>query len=122
MNSSETIVTETKPKTVQKQPHYPSVRWAPLRIPIQRRLQMLAVCSWISLVFLCITAFIVFSTYKFLWPLLIAYVTFVYTDKAPESGGRRFESARRWKVWKYFAGYFPVKLVKVRNAILKYNY
>jgi 2-acylglycerol O-acyltransferase 2 len=118
MNSSETIVTETIEKSTiqkqqqQKQQHH-SVRWAPLHIPIQRRLQMLAVCTWISLIFLCTTAFIVFATYKVLWPLLIAYVTFIYTDKAPEAGGRRFESARHWKVWKYFAGYFPVKLVKV---------
>lgn len=114
MNSSETVVTETLPEkeSIQKHEHH-SVRWAPLRIPIQRRLQMLAVCTWISLVLICVTTFIVLSTYKFLWPVLIAYVTFVYIDKSPEAGGRRFESARSWKCWKYLADYFPVKLVKV---------
>lgn len=90
------------------------VQWVPLTgIPLERRLQMLAVCAWIGLFFGCFFVFIFLATYKFLWPVLIAYVTFLYFDKAPENGGRRFESCRHWTVWKYFANYFPVTLIKV---------
>lgn len=91
------------------------VRWAPLRgIPLERRLQMLAVSTWIFLLFICLLLFAYLFTMPFLWPVLIAYVTFLYFDKAPESGGRRFDWPRRWVIWRYFVDYFPVKLIKVK--------
>lgn len=94
----------------------PHVRWAPLRgIPLERRLQMLAVCTWVFLLFICLVLFAYCFTLPFLWPLLIAYITFLYTDKAPETGGRRFDWTRRWPLWKYFVDYFPAKLVKVQT-------
>lgn len=112
-----TTVTEEKVVQVDR-----PVRWAPIRgIPIKRRLQMMAVCIWISLVLLCISTFTIMATYRFLWPVVIAYVTFLYVDKAPESGGRRFESSRHWTIWKYFAAYFPVTLIKVNNMIFIFN-
>jgi 2-acylglycerol O-acyltransferase 2 len=99
--------------------HQHHVRWAPIRgIPIERRLQMLAVCTWISLVFISVVFYLYLFTFPFLWSLLIAYTTFIFFDTAPESGGRRFEGARHWLIWKYFAGYFPVQLIKV-NIIKK---
>ncbi|CAO3680882.1 unnamed protein product [Rhizopus stolonifer] len=89
------------------------IQWAPLRgIPLERRLQMSAVCIWIILAFSCTLFFLFLSTHIILWPILIAYMTFIYFDKAPETGGRRFESTRHWTLWKYFANYFPVKLIK----------
>ncbi|KAI9310110.1 diacylglycerol acyltransferase [Dichotomocladium elegans] len=100
-----------------------SVRWAPIRgIPIERRLQMLAVCTWIFLLFICLVIFAYCFTHTFLWPLLIAYVIFLYTDKAPESGGRRFEWTRHMIIWKYFVDYFPVKLVKEHDLDPANNY
>lgn len=121
MNSSSETIVASEPSVTKVVPEkhpqpLPSqqVRWAPLRgIPIERRLQMLAVCTWISICFICISVFFFMATYKFLWPILIAYISFIYVDKAPETGGRRFESARHWTIWKYFAGYFPVQLIKV---------
>lgn len=121
--ASETLISSSPTKdavTTPSKPHsshesHP-VQWAPLTgIPIERRLQMLAVCAWISLFFASIIAFFVIATYKFLWPVLIGYVTFIYFDKAPENGGRRFEKCRHWIVWKYFANYFPVTLIKVKK-------
>jgi hypothetical protein len=120
--TSETVPASPPPTTekAKQQPQQPApVRWAPLRIPVERRLQMMAVCVWISLVFICVCSFIFFATYKFLWPPLVAYISFLYVDRAPESGGRRFESARHWTIWKYFAAYFPVKLIKVPFLFFK---
>lgn len=101
-------------ETKEQRPH---VRWAPLRgIPLERRLQMLAVCTWVFLLFICLVLFAYCFTLPFLWPLLIAYIIFLYTDKAPETGGRRFDWTRRWPLWKYFVDYFPAKLVKVTTT------
>ncbi|KAI8988205.1 diacylglycerol acyltransferase type 2B [Mycotypha africana] len=94
-----------------------SIRWAPVfDIPLERRLQMMAVCIW----FLLMAASFLFYTYlflahRFLWPLLVAYTIFIYMDKAPEAGGRRVDSCRHWKLWKYFADYFPAKLIKEQD-------
>ncbi|KAI8347184.1 diacylglycerol acyltransferase-domain-containing protein [Choanephora cucurbitarum] len=110
-------------KETSSQKHHHTVRWAPVRgIPIERRLQMLAVCIWISLALACMTSFLVMWTYMFLWPVLIAYVSFLYVDKAPESGGRRFERARRWIIWNYFANYFPATLIKEADLDPSKNY
>lgn len=89
------------------------IHWAPLRgIPLERRLQTTAVCIWIVLAFSCFAFFLYLFTYIFLWPVLILYITFLYVDKAPENGGRCFERTRDWILWKYFANYFPIKLIK----------
>lgn len=118
-SSSETLVASEPPQTTKEKPSKPTsqVRWAPIRgIPIERRLQMLAVCTWISMMFILVSLFFFMATYKFMWPILIAYISFLYVDKAPESGGRRFESARHWALWRYFAAYFPAQLIKVSKV------
>ncbi|KAI8393320.1 diacylglycerol acyltransferase [Radiomyces spectabilis] len=113
-------VTEEKLTAI---PQARSVRWAPLRgIPLERRLQMLAVCTWISLLFICLVTFSVCFAFPILWPLLIAYAIFLFHDTAPESGGRRFDCTRRWAIWRYFANYFPVKLIKEHDLDSTSNY
>lgn len=117
VSSTSTAVSNTEINH-QKTQRLKKVRWAPLRIPLERRLQMLAVVTWIGLVFICVFGFMFLGLFTFLWPVLIAYLTFMYRDKAPESGGRRIESVRYWILWKYFADYFPVKLIKVNFVCL----
>lgn len=96
--------------------HHHKVEWAPWNVPLKRRLQMAAVLFWISLLFLCLSTFAYCLMFPIFWPLLIAYVTFIYFDKAPEKGGRRFEWARRLPIWRYFADYYPIQLIKVNNS------
>ncbi|KAI7904288.1 diacylglycerol acyltransferase [Cokeromyces recurvatus] len=118
---SETLITPPIQESNNNLPHH--VRWAPLRgIPAKRRLQMLAVCIWISLVFISVASFLFLATYKLLWPILIAYITFICIDKAPESGGRLVERTRHWTIWNYFADYFPVKLIKEYDLDPTKNY
>ncbi|ORX57392.1 DAGAT-domain-containing protein [Hesseltinella vesiculosa] len=109
-------------ESAEDQPNHGQVRWAPLHIPFQRRLQMLALLFWISLLFICLSIFLGSFLIPVLWPLLIAYVTFVFFDKAPEQGGRRLEWTRYLPVWRYFADYFPAKLVKEVDLDPSKNY
>lgn len=94
----------------------PSVRWAPLRgIPFERRIQTVAVLTWVFLLGNCLTIFGFSLFVPLLWPLHIAYIIYLWRDQSPENGGRRSEWFRRLPCWNYFAAYFPVKLVKVIN-------
>ncbi|ORZ12014.1 diacylglycerol acyltransferase-domain-containing protein [Absidia repens] len=98
------------------------VRWAPLKIPLKRRLQMGVLLFYICLLPICLSLFMYSLLIPFLWPLVIAYVTFVYFDKAPEKGGRRFEWTRKLPIWKYFVDYYPMSLVKEADLDPSKNY
>jgi 2-acylglycerol O-acyltransferase 2 len=95
------------------------VKWAPIRgIPLKRRLQTFAIVIWIALLPICLMLFLYLFTMPILWPLLIMYTIWLFFDKASENGGRRIPIMRRLKIWKYFAGYFPVSLIKVRKGTI----
>ncbi|KAI9267316.1 diacylglycerol acyltransferase-domain-containing protein [Sporodiniella umbellata] len=112
---------ENETKEHEKNGEY--IRWAPIRgIPLERRLQMVAVCMWMTLALTCVCTFLLLASNAVFWPLILAYIGFIYFDKAPESGGRRFERTRYWTVWKYFASYFPVKLIKEADLDPSKNY
>ncbi|KAI8061819.1 diacylglycerol acyltransferase [Gilbertella persicaria] len=98
------------------------VRWAPLTIPFERRLQTAAVLTWVFLLGNCFTLFLWSLCLPFLWPLQIAYIIFIAKDKAPENGGRRSEWFRRLPFWHYFVSYFPIKLVKEADLNPEKNY
>ncbi|POY71208.1 putative Diacylglycerol O-acyltransferase [Rhodotorula taiwanensis] len=47
------------------------------------------------------------------WPLILAYLTWVFCiDKAPIHGGRPQQWLRKSRFWVWFAGYYPVSLIK----------
>ncbi|KAI8096552.1 diacylglycerol acyltransferase-domain-containing protein [Halteromyces radiatus] len=110
----------TEEDTTTKKEHH--VRWAPLKIPLTRRLQMAAILFYISLLLICLSVFTYALLVPFLWPLVIAYVTFIYLDKAPENGGRRLEWTRHLRIWKYFVDYYPISLVKEADLDPSKNY
>ncbi|KAF7725343.1 diacylglycerol O-acyltransferase 1 [Apophysomyces ossiformis] len=118
-NDKQTEHTQEEPAPSTKQ----HIRWAPLHgIPLERRLQMLATCIWIALLPICLGVFLLCFLFPVLWPLLIAYIAFLFFDQAPENGGRRFDWPRRWLLWRYFAAYFPVKLIKEHDLDPTQNY
>ncbi|KAL0081557.1 diacylglycerol acyltransferase-domain-containing protein [Phycomyces blakesleeanus] len=98
------------------------IHWAPLGVPLERRLQMLTMIIWNLMIPICLGIFIYAACFPTLWPLLIAYVTFIYLDKVPERGGRRFAWMRNLGFWRYFTGYFPAKLVKEHELDPSKNY
>jgi 2-acylglycerol O-acyltransferase 2 len=91
--------------------------FAPLRLPIKRRMQTAAVLLWISALAVTTVTFFYVCTVKYLWPLIIIYLLWILMyDRAPEYGGRRSNLLRNWVGWTYFAQYFPMTLVKVRHV------
>ncbi|KAI5089503.1 2-acylglycerol O-acyltransferase 3 [Silurus meridionalis] len=58
-----------------------------------------------------------------LWPIPTLYFTWQLVDwDSPERGGRKNAFVRRWRVWKHFKDYFPVKLVKTAELNPSKNY
>lgn len=95
------------------------IEWAPLRIPLSRRIQTLCVAFWLALQLCCII-FSLFLLFSVLWSIpMLLYLAFMFFDKAPSNGiGRRFEWARRLPVFTYMRDYFPVSLVKTVSSFL----
>uniref|UniRef100_A0A2L2Y2A0 Acyltransferase n=1 Tax=Parasteatoda tepidariorum TaxID=114398 RepID=A0A2L2Y2A0_PARTP len=102
------------------------IEFAPLSIPLERRIQTLAVfyyCSnFLLLGFMtfAILGYLCFTQYYYI-PLFYA-IWFLYDYKTPEQGGRRWEWLRNWRMWKYFASYFPISLIKTADFDPNKNY
>ncbi|KAL8624487.1 hypothetical protein ACOMHN_053030 [Nucella lapillus] len=99
---------------------------APLSIPFERRLQMLAVLHYtylflfmgFGMVFFFL--YLLFTRFYFL-PLL--YLAWYYYDRhTSRQGGRRMKWVRGWRFFKYFADYFPIKIVKTAELHPSKNY
>lgn len=102
------------------------VEFAPLYIPTDRRLQTLAVVHYTYIflfmgfgivgVFICL----LFTSYY--WIPLLYFVWYYYDRKTSQQGGRRSNWARNWKLFKYFADYFPITIVKTADLHPGRNY
>jgi len=97
-----------------------------LHIPLERRMQTIAVCSYLFLylgfmVFCsCVAVWLWFSRLYFI-PLLYAG-WYVYDYRTPERGGRRSEWIRSWKIWRYCRDYFPISLKSTATLDPDENY
>ncbi|CAC5405625.1 Diacylglycerol O-acyltransferase 2B,2-acylglycerol O-acyltransferase 1,Acyl-CoA wax alcohol acyltransferase 1,2-acylglycerol O-acyltransferase 2,Diacylglycerol O-acyltransferase 2A,Diacylglycerol O-acyltransferase 2,Acyl-CoA wax alcohol acyltransferase 2,Diacylglycerol O-acyltransferase 2-like protein 6 [Mytilus coruscus] len=103
------------------------IEFAPLDVPLERRLQTFAVFQWtFSFLFLgfgCLFLFlyVLIATNYYYIPLL--YALYYYFDSGrSERGGRRINWIRRWKIWTHFANYFPLEIVKTTNLDPDKNY
>lgn len=103
------------------------VDFAPLNIPMKRRLETLSVAIlawsffsggfWGSMILLYLT----FYT-RFFWIALL-YMAWLYYDReTPRRGGRRSDFVRRWRVWKYGTDYYPAELYKTAELDTGRNY
>ncbi|XP_030632679.1 2-acylglycerol O-acyltransferase 1-like [Chanos chanos] len=101
------------------------IEFAPLSIPLRRRLQTAAVLQWVLCFFLlaqCCVAVYVVMVMRF-WHAAALYALWLYLDwETAETGGRRSRWVRRWAVWKYFREYFPLHLVKTCDLDPAKNY
>ncbi|KAK0201493.1 diacylglycerol acyltransferase-domain-containing protein [Desarmillaria ectypa] len=99
-------VTPLEPIKQSLQDH---VDFVPSRVPLQRRLQMMAVASWSVLFVLMTCLFLYLCSFPPLWPLLAFYHIWVhYIDKASIHGGRPRKWFRHLVCWRYFADYYPI--------------
>ncbi|KAH8726186.1 diacylglycerol O-acyltransferase-like protein 2B [Phaeosphaeriaceae sp. PMI808] len=88
------------------------IRFAPMNVPLQRRLQTLAVLMHTLSIVGGLAIFFFLCSIPLLWPLLLPYTVYVLFSHAGTSGELSFRSERirRLKVWSLFASYFPARL------------
>ncbi|XP_057338127.1 2-acylglycerol O-acyltransferase 2-A-like [Microplitis mediator] len=107
------------------------IEFAPVRVPLERRLQTLAAAAWIFVLAFggfigwLTTIYLIFFT-EWLRYLVIIYLAWLYYDKDTCNKGGR---ARRWTLplrncgwWHYYRDYFPVKLYKTVDLDPSRNY
>mmetsp|Transcript_13331 Transcript_13331/g.21866 ORF Transcript_13331/g.21866 Transcript_13331/m.21866 type:complete len:332 (+) Transcript_13331:80-1075(+) len=86
------------------------VHWAPLNVPLERRLQTASVLVWANAIPI---ACILFTCFFFspLFPLCIIYLIWLaFFDSSPRQGGRRMQFIRNLPIWRYARSYFPISL------------
>lgn len=102
------------------------LEFAPLNIPLRRRLQTAAVLQWLfsflALAQCCLAGFLLLLLSDW-WILAALYAGWLWLDwDTPTSGGRRWEWLRRCALWTLFRDYFPIKLLKTVDLDSKKNY
>lgn len=103
------------------------VEFAPLYIPLERRLQTAGVCFYVFIFLqgLSLVGYVLFFSLlftRFYWLSLAYLVWYVYDFGSSHRGGHRSDFVRSHKVWKYAADYFPIELVKTAELSPEKNY
>lgn len=93
------------------------IRWAPLNIPLQRRLQTLVVLLHTLSIAICLSLFWFLCAIPLFWPIIIPYLIYLLSSNASTSGtlSHRSEFLRRLPVWSLFASYFPARLHRTQE-------
>jgi 2-acylglycerol O-acyltransferase 2 len=88
------------------------IRFAPLNLPLRRRLQTMMVLFHTLSIALFVSFFFFLCAIPLFWPLLIPYMIYCMVSKASTSGtlSTRSEFLRSSRVWSLFASYFPARL------------
>ncbi|KAH4005160.1 diacylglycerol O-acyltransferase [Parastagonospora nodorum] len=88
------------------------MRWAPMNVPLQRRLQTAAVLMHTLSIVGGLAIFFFLCSIPLLWPVLLPYTVYVLFSNAGTSGELSFRSERlrRLPIWSLFASYFPARL------------
>ncbi|EJT96601.1 diacylglycerol acyltransferase [Dacryopinax primogenitus] len=90
----------------------PHIEFAPFVVPRQRRLQTAAVAMWSLMVPLTQSLFFILCSIPPFWPLIAAYLIWVFfIDDAPNNGARAWPWFRSLTFWKLFAHYYPAELM-----------
>ncbi|PNS17674.1 Diacylglycerol O-acyltransferase 2B [Sphaceloma murrayae] len=89
-----------------------AIRFAPLNVPLQRRLQTLMVLAHTLSIASFVGLFFFLCAIPLLWPIIVPYLLYLSFSKAAESGELtyRSERLRRSPIWSLFASYFPARL------------
>ncbi|XP_044742312.1 2-acylglycerol O-acyltransferase 1-like [Chrysoperla carnea] len=104
------------------------IEFAPINIPLERRLQTIAAAFWL---FSCVGFNFLFCgiglfmlTTKYYWIIILYGFWYYYDLDCGENGGRSSKWCRNWTIWSYFRDYFPIKLVKLDECVVdpKRNY
>lgn len=105
------------------------IEWAPLKTPVRRRRQTFMV--WlVSTLFmfghlLCILLCLLmlyFNLFTRVFILLYLGWAFIVDKATPQKGGRLIPSLRRLYIWKHYAEFFPLNLIKTHELDPSKNY
>lgn len=95
------------------------IQFAPLNVPLERRLQTLAVAVWMIVLpfggfigLLIALYFLVFTSYWWLMAIYLFWIWVVDKDIS-EKGGRSSTWMKSWRWWKYSRDYFPLRLERL---------
>lgn len=93
------------------------IRFAPMNVPLQRRLQTFLVLFHTLILASSIALFFFLCALPILWPIMIPYLIYTLTSKASTSGelSRRSDFIRSLPVWSLFASYFPARLHRTQE-------
>lgn len=105
----------------------PKPEFAPLKIPLHRRLETAAVAYYVNqflfLGFICLIFFLYLLFFTSYYWIPILYGIYFYLDRdACNQGGRSNPWVRRWFIWRHYAKYFPLKLIKTCELDPSKNY
>jgi len=89
-----------------------AIHWAPLNIPLQRRLQTLMVLLHTLSIVVLLSLFLMCCAIPLLWPLIVPYMLRVIFSRASVDGklSYRSERFRQSRIWSLFGSYFPARL------------
>ena len=95
-----------------------SIHFAPLSVPLKRRLQTLVVLGHTLSIALLLGTFFLLCAIPLFWPVLVPYLIYILFSSAGQSGtlSHRSNFLRSLPIWSLFASYFPARLH--RSAIL----
>ncbi|XP_054430206.1 acyl-CoA wax alcohol acyltransferase 2 [Pteronotus mesoamericanus] len=99
----------------------------PSKKDFKTAMEVFAVVHWFFFVFIVSFAVIFVNIYLMVftryWPVPVLLLMWLAFDwKTPERGGRRFLWMRRCHLWKEFADYFPLRLLKTHDLSPNHNY
>lgn len=100
------------------------IRFAPLRVPLRRRLQTGAVLFHCMSIVVLVSLFWFTCANPLMWPILIPYLLHLTFSAAAVDGKLKYRSEylRSLPLWKLFAGYFPIRLHKTFDLDPKRRY
>lgn len=101
------------------------IKFAPLFIPIERRIQTLVTLCFThaGLLAMCGLFFGIFLIFTPFYFIPLGYSIWYFYDRhTPHRGGRTVKWVREMKSWDFFRDYFPVSLVKKSDLSADKNY
>ncbi|PHH63692.1 hypothetical protein CDD81_5564 [Ophiocordyceps australis] len=105
------------------------IRFAPIKMPLKRRLQTAAVFLHCMSIGMLVSLFWFTCANPLTWPILLVYLLHLSMSTAATDGKLRYRSEwlRSLPLWRLFAGYYPMRLHKThelppnRRYILGYH-
>ncbi|KAF8538565.1 diacylglycerol acyltransferase-domain-containing protein [Trichophaea hybrida] len=102
------------------------IHWAPLNIPLPRRLQTAAVLWHTLSMTLCFGFFWFVLAIPLSWPLLVPYLIYVFFFATNHADGsapyKRSEFLRSLSLWRLYTEYFPMRLHRTVELDPSKNY